>query len=198
MGDCYPRDMVTVAELADHPIRRLKRSEYHRLIAGGSFDEDSRVELLFGLLVEMSPQQSRHAGTVSELDELLKLRLSGRAKVRVQLPFAASDVSEPEPDIAVVPRGTYFDAHPDVAHLVIEVADTSLHKDRTIKATLYAEAGVPEYWVVDLTARLVEVYRRPEDGRYTSMTTYRSGETVCLEQFPEVEVAVDEFMPPAG
>src|SRR6188474_2518366 len=136
-------------------VRSLKRSEYDRMIELGLFDEE-RVELLQGVLVKMSPQLAPHASTVSRLTELLVLRLAGRLGVRIQLPLALSDDSEPEPDVAVVALGNYDAQHPATALLVIEIADSSLQKDRA-KAAVYAAAGIREYWIVNLSARSIEV-----------------------------------------
>lgn len=92
--------------------------------------------------------------------------------MRVQLPFAASDESEPEPDVAVVARGDYLDGHPRQAFLVVEVARTSADEDRRIKGALYASAGVPEYWLVNLAEHVVEVFREPAVGAYRQATRH--------------------------
>ena len=102
-----------------------------------------------------------------------------RADVRVQLPLAVSDDSEPEPDIAVVAPGSPFGGHPTTAFLVTEIGASSLSKDRSIKAELYAEAGVIEYWIVDVNEDVVEVYRAPVRGRYTTMSTHDRGATIA-------------------
>src|ERR1700674_406937 len=111
-------------------IRPLRRGEYDCLVRAGSF-EGERLELLYGRLVTMSPQGERHAFSITRLTEILVRGLAGRAQVRVQLPFAASDISEPEPDLAVVVPGDYLDGHPRRALLVIEVAQASLEEDRS-------------------------------------------------------------------
>ena len=116
--------------------------------------------------------------------------LAGRARVRCQLPFIASDASEPEPDVAVVPVADYRQAHPDRAFLIVEVANSS-HKVDHLKADLYAAAAVPEYWIVDVPGRSIEVRTDPVNGTYATMRTYRKGDTVALATFPDVTVAVD-------
>lgn len=124
------------ASLITNPIRPLKRIEYERLAAEGYFDEE-RVELLFGLVVAMSPIDPAHSESVRRLDELLRDRLAGRARVSCQSPFAATEDSEPEPDLVVMPAGSYWTAHPDRAYLVIEVARTSLnHGDWQTRMTV--------------------------------------------------------------
>jgi Uma2 family endonuclease len=160
------------------------------LVGLGAF-EGERVELLYGTIVEMSPHGPPHDAAIEELTEALVTALSGRARVRVQSAFAASDGSEPEPDIAVVPPGDYHRAHPTEAWLVIEVADeTSLNKDRGIKAQLYAESGVPEYWIVNVLDRLVEVHTDIVGGAYTRITPHRVGDTVSPQRFPDVKIPV--------
>ncbi|MGC4091971.1 MAG: Uma2 family endonuclease [Polyangiaceae bacterium] len=136
------------AELEE--LRPLRRSEYEQMIDQGLFDGE-RVELLDGFVVRMTPQKSPHSSVVQSLNLILvsTFAISGRASVRCQLPLALSDVSEPEPDFAVVPTGSYKDAQPSRAYFLVEVADSSLPKDRR-KASLYARAGIPEYWLIEL------------------------------------------------
>src|SRR5262245_52839464 len=134
-------------------VRPWKRSEYDQMIALGLFDNE-RVELIGGVLVKISPQNAPHSSTVQMLYELLMAPLRGRFTLRIQLPLALSDDSEPEPDIAIVPLGRYATEHPTTALLVIEVSDSSLKTDRT-KAAIYASAAIGEYWIVNLGARTV-------------------------------------------
>ena len=183
------------ASLITNPIRPLKRVEYERLAAEGYFD-DERVELLFGLVVAMSPIDPAHSESVRRLDELLRERLAGRGRVSCQSPFAATEDSEPEPDLVVMPSGEYWRAHPDRAYLVVEVARTSLAQDRGVKALLYGHSQVDEYWIVNHPDSVVEVYRDRRDGRWRTMTTHGRGETLSLLAFPDVKVAVSEILPP--
>ena len=125
---------------------------------------------------------------------LLTPALAARAIIRPRCPLAASDYSEPEPDLAVVPKANYRHEHPAGALLVIEVAESSLREDRLIKAGIYARAGIPEYWIVDIKARAVEVYRAPRDGAYPQITSHRSGEIVRPIAFDDVEVSVAEVV----
>jgi Uma2 family endonuclease len=181
------------SEIAPECTRPITRVEYEKLVDLGMFS-DERVELLYGVLVEMSPIRPRHGGTVQRLNRLLLLALDPRAAVRIQSPFAASDGSEPEPDVCVVPPGDYDDAHPTEAHLIVEVADSSLTKDRGIKAKLYAECGVPEYWVVNLVDDLIEVHTDIVRGVYTKVIPRRRGDEVALERFPDVRIAVSDVL----
>jgi Uma2 family endonuclease len=175
-------------------VRPLRRIEFDELVKAGLF-EDERVELLYGSLVRMSPTKPPHDGVIQRLTELFVLALYRRAAIRIQSSFAAGDISEPQPDVAVVPPGDYLDAHPTVAWLLIEVAESSRRKDRGTKAPLYAECGVPEYWVVDLSAGLIEVYGDIVQGEYTRVVPYAKGERIALSRFPDVVIDVAEVLP---
>ncbi len=181
--------MLQPTEIAPQQIRPLKRSEYDRLVSLGAF-EDDRVELIRGSLVTMAPNKPEHASPIEILTEVLVRTLAGRARVRVQLPIVASDESEPEPDLAVVPSGNYAQHHPDCAHLIIEVAVSSLKKDRGVKAPLYAASGFGEYWIVIVAERAVEVYQSPSGGAYAEVTRHEIGATLRMLAFPDVEIAV--------
>jgi Uma2 family endonuclease len=159
---------------------RFTVGDYHRMLEAGILGEDDPVELLDGVIVEMSPQAAAHARIITRLTRLLVLSLGDSFDVRPQLPLTLDEQSEPEPDLAVVraelvPPGE----HPHHALLVVEVASSSLARDRTVKARLYARASIPEYWLVDAERECIEVYRDPDatEGRYGSMETL-SGEDV--------------------
>jgi Uma2 family endonuclease len=181
-------------DLAREPLRGLKRSEFERLVELGLF-EDEKLELLRGMLVPMSPQGDRQARAVRRLNKLLVLALVDRASVGPQLPFAASASSEPEPDLYVIPPDEGLEGHPTTALLIIEIADESLRKDRRVKAPIYADNGVPEYWIVNLRDDVVEVHRQPVDGAYTRVTTHPPGDTLRLLAFPDVAIAVADIIP---
>jgi Uma2 family endonuclease len=174
-------------------VRPLRRAEYDQLVALGAF-QDERIELLHGSLVQMSPIGAPHSSSIQRLMVILVRALSDVATVRCQLPLAVSDYSEPEPDFAVVPLGEYDEAHPTSAHLVIEVADSSLATDRGTKLRLYADCGIPEYWIVNLVDAVIEVHRSPRDGSYASTDTYRKGQAVRPSAFPELEIRVEDVV----
>ena len=193
-----PRDIVL--PMATDPLqlppegrRPLLRVEYDRLVDLGAFDAE-RIELLYGVLVRMSPHGPPHDATIEQLTELLVALFRGRARVRVQSSFAASDESEPEPDLALVPIADYSREHPSRAHLVVEVSASSLAIDRGVKARLYAESGVPEYWVVNVIDGLIEVHTGIVRGAYVRVTPYRRGESIRLAEFPDVEIAVGDVL----
>jgi len=174
--------------IPDH-IRPLRRVEYEKLVEHGAF-VDERLELVEGWLVPMSPIGPSHGSSVQKLTHLLVVALDGRAVVRVQLPFAALDTSEPEPDVALVALGDYDTAHPSRALLVIEVAESSLQHDRVTKQRIYARCGVPEYWIVNLIDKRIEVYRAPSGDAYSDVRHAERGESVALQEFPDVVVQV--------
>lgn len=183
------------AAIEPEQIRPFSRAEYGRMIELGLF-ADERVELIRGVLVKMSPQLAAHASTVTRLNALLTPRLAGRFGVRIQLPLAVSDDSEPEPDVAIVELGNYDVEHPRTAQLVIEVSDTTLRRDRA-KASIYASAGVSEYWIVNLAMRTVEAASSPDGDRYAETRTLRDGDVLRARAFGDVALAVTEIFPAA-
>jgi Uma2 family endonuclease len=169
------------------PSKHWTRIEYDRLIEKGVFGPKDRIELLGGLLVVREPQGSPHAMGIRMAEEALRRVFASGWDVRGQLPVALDDDSEPEPDISVVPGSfrDYRQAHPARAVLIVEVAESSLRLDRGEKGSLYARAGVPDYWIVNLVDHVLEVYRDPAaDGgapygwRYASVVTLRAGDAV--------------------
>jgi len=178
--------------------RLLTVDDYRLLIRAGSLGEDDRVELIEGEIAEMSPISPTHAGHVTRLTALLMRRLGERALVSVQNPVAMDELSEPQPDVAVLRlrEDTYTDAHPgpqDVL-LIVEVAETSVEYDRNVKVPLYARAGIPEAWLVSLPDRWIEVYREPSALGYKSIRRAMPGETMSPLAFPDVSLDVGEIL----
>lgn len=172
-------------------LHRFSLEEYHRLIEAGGFDEDARVELIEGILVDMSPNTRTHDRAIRWLNEWLVLSIDRRRfEVGPQTALTLSD-SEPEPDLTVVPRNAQEPYHPGTAMLVIEVAVSSRYRDLRQKPILYARAGVPEYWVVDLDKSCVVVHLTPSGDRYESIVTVRGDGTVMARavELPELKVA---------
>jgi Uma2 family endonuclease len=177
------------------PCRPLKRVEYDRLASEGFFDEE-KVELLFGMVVPMSPIDPAHSTSTIRLGQFLRERVGARAELREGQPLAASDISEPQPDIMVIPVADYWREHPSKAFLVIEVSRSSLRKDKGPKAVLYGLAEVDEYWIVNHVEEVVEVYRDRHDGEWRQRTTHQRGDIIKMVAFPDVEIAVSEILPP--
>ena len=180
---------------ANEPIRPLKRIEYERLAAEGFF-ENERVELLFGVVVPMTPIDPAHSESAYRVRRALERLLGDRARVRNQDPFAASDVSEPQPDVMVVPNGDYWREHPTRAFLIVEVARSSVQRDQGPKALLYGLAEVDEYWIVNHVTGVVEVYRDRHEGEWRSRATHGRGASIAMATFPDVMIPVDEILPP--
>ena len=155
---------------------RWRRADYERLVDLGVFRGDP-VELIGGRLVVAEPQGAYHAGAITAVDYALRAIVPVGHIVRVQAPVSLDDDSEPEPDLAVVPGrpGDYLDSHPARPVLAVEVAEASLAFDREHKGSLYARAGIADYWIVNLVDRVVEVYRDPAPDASTAFEwRYRS------------------------
>lgn len=180
---------------SNEPIRPLKRVEYERLAAEGYF-EDEQVELLFGVVVPMAPIDPAHGQSTYRVRRALEALLRDRATVYEARPFAASDISEPQPDVLVTPTHDSWREHPTRAFLIVEVARSSLRRDKGPKATLYGLAEVDEYWIVNHVDGVVEVYRDRNAGEWRSRSTYSRGETIAMAAFADVAVAVSEILPP--
>jgi Uma2 family endonuclease len=182
-------------------VERARRlftvQEYQRMAEVGILKPTDRVELIRGEIVEMSPPGRRHIAFVNNLTQLLVVRLAGRAIVSVQNPVIVADDSEPQPDLAVLRLRPipYKEGEPTAADvlLLIEVAETSLRYDRTIKLRLYAEAGIPEYWVVDAAGEAVEVHRIPSPDGYREVIRFTGGSAVSLQALPEVVLTLPEI-----
>jgi Uma2 family endonuclease len=150
---------VDISTVDISEFHRLTGDEYHQMIESGGFDEETRVELIGGILCDMSPKTPQHELIVEHLNRVLAAALDlDRFRLRVSGPLSIGD-SEPEPDLAVVRRGTPEPYHPASAELVIEVATSSRRRDLAVKPRLYARAGVTEYWVIDPENSVVVVHR---------------------------------------
>ena len=173
---------------------RFTVDEYHRMGEAGIFTEDDRVELIDGEVVQMTPIGSPHAGCVNRLARLFFEAVGRRAVVATQNPVALGPHSEPQPDLALLrPRADeYAGAHPSPADvlLLVEVAETTVTYDRNVKIPLYARAGGPEVWLVDLTGAGVEVYRRPVQDQYADVQRAVRGQRLRCEGFPDRDVTV--------
>jgi Uma2 family endonuclease len=147
-----------------YPVRKFTVSEYHRLIQTGVLSEDDPVELLEGWIVPKMPRNPPHDGTIGLVQEVLRAQLPAGWCIRIQSAITLSD-SEPEPDFVIAsgPARQYVARHPgpqDIA-VVIEVADSSLDRDRHDKGRIYAGASLPLYWIINLVDDQVEVYTDP-------------------------------------
>lgn len=176
------------------PARPLKVEEYHRMIEAGILGEDEPVQLIDGVLVAMTPQGAPQALVIQRLNRLLLQQVGEAFEVRPQLPLTLENESEPEPDLAVVRAedARSRTRHPGTALLVIEVAGESLRLDRQSKAALYARAGIPEYWIVNLADATVEVQRDPDPvaGSYRTRLSRAPGDVLSTGSVPGIRVEV--------
>lgn len=176
---------------------RFTREEYDRMVETGILTTDDKVELIEGEILAMSPQNGPYATATRLAQKTLEGIFGPGHDVRAQFPLALEADSEPEPDLAVVagsPRD-YRTRHPETALLVVEVAETSLTFDRTVKQSLYARSGIPEYWIINLRDRQVEVFRGPAASGYRSLATYTSGQSFSPAGQPAARVVVDDLLP---
>lgn len=181
----------------DLPTRHWTREEYERMAEQGLFRPDERVELVDGVIYEMTPQSTSHAVGVRLVRHALGPIFSTGFDILVQMPLALGENSAPEPDIAVVPGDPrdYLVSHPTYAVLVVEVAETSLSHDRKRKAGLYARAGIQDYWVLLTKRRRLEIRRDPKDGVYQSRTILKATDRISPLARPEVAILVADLLP---
>jgi Uma2 family endonuclease len=184
-------------------LRRWTRVEYDRLIDLGAFDGDN-IELIGGQLVVAEPKGAYHTSAISTVEYALRAVLPPDWIVRTQAPVSLDDESEPEPDLVVVPGRPedYRHAHPARPPLVIEVADSSLAFDRAYKGSLFARAGIQDYWIVNLVDRVLEVYRDPVADaaavygwRYRTVTPLAPRDVVAPLAFTSSRLAVADLLP---
>ena len=185
---------MSIALADEDPIRPITVQEFYLLWESGCFD-GQKVELLDGVIYPTGPQKAPHAGVIVRLNRRLARELAESVELRVQLPLTLSERSEPEPDFAVVLAGPRAaTGHPTTAALVVEVSDTSRRRDLVTKLPLYAQAGVTEYWVVDVARDAVHVHQRPAGGLYERTRIVHRGETLVPVAFPALAIAIDEIL----
>jgi len=179
-----------------HPI---SVDDYYRMAAAGILREDSRVELIEGAIIDMTPIGRSHAGTVNYLNDAFSQSLRRRAIVSVQHPIRLGEFSEPQPDLALLrPREDFYrGGHPEAANifLVVEVADTSLRYDRDVKMPLYARHGIVEAWLVDVTNGRLETFRDPGTDGYRDIRSATFLDRVALLALPEIELNLSDLFP---
>ena len=186
-----------------HQPRRFTVEEYARMGEAGIFAPGERVELIEGEILAVSPQNRKHARRIAKLTSLLVRLFGDNHEIRVQLPLTLSKFSEPEPDFAIVLAQESDDAerHPAGADLVIEIADSSLSFDRNEKASVYAKAGIQDYWVLNLVNKRLEIRRGPRElpgsahgWDYANLSLLATEQSVSPLAFPEVQIRVSDLL----
>ncbi|HEU4367567.1 MAG TPA: Uma2 family endonuclease [Methylomirabilota bacterium] len=184
--------------------RRFSRAEYERLIDLGVFQPGEAIELIGGELVVAEPQGAAHYTAIVKTAKVLETVLGPGWHVRTQGPIGLDDDSAPEPDVAVVPGSPddYARAHPSRPALAVEVADSSLAADRERKGSLYARAGLSDYWVLNLVDRVLEVYREPTPDatapfgwRYARVEVLDASARVAALAVPGSSIPVSRLLP---
>ncbi len=156
--------------------------DYHKMRDADILTSEDRVELINGEIIPMSPIKSKHASVVDFFNKKCMLALHSEAIIRVQNPVEINDLSELEPDVAIVKKhpNHYRFQHPKAEDvlLLIEVSDSTLAKDQTVKLALYANANIPEYWIINIPEQQVEVYTKPKKGKYLQKNIYDNTQTI--------------------
>jgi Uma2 family endonuclease len=188
--------------MSAEPTRRLFTvKEYYRMGKAGILNENDRVELIEGEIIQMPPIGDRHSWCVTRAVHLLLPWEADGAIVISQNPVRLNDLSEPVPDVAVVrSRPTMSGPHPVPADvlLIVEVSDSTLRYDRGTKVPLYGRNGVPETWIVDIQGDIIYRYRGPTATGYRVVEDKRRGDRIAPEIFPQLELSVDEILGPKG
>lgn len=180
------------------PAHRFSVAEYYAMAEAGIFGEDDRVELLEGEVVQMVPIGSKHNGVVNRLNRVLSTTVGDRAIVQIQGAVRIDDLSESQPDVALLRNRPdfYADAHPGPSDilLLIEVMQTSADYDRTVKAPLYARSDIAELWLVNLEADVIQVLCSPREGQYRERELRKRGEVIELSGEVNLQVQVADVL----
>jgi Uma2 family endonuclease len=188
--------------LAEPKKRRFNRAEYYKMAELGLFD-GQRVELIDGEVIQMAPQMERHVVAIALVAKALGRAIGDDYWIRQQAPISVDELSEPEPDLAVVPGapGDYQE-HPQKPLLVVEVSETTYRFDSKVKAGLYAGTGIEDYWIVNLNANRLEVYRQPvaDDSqpfghRYADVKIFAAADIITCLAFPKAQIKVADLLP---
>jgi len=176
---------------------RFTREQFDAMIAGGVLHEDDRVELIDGEIYAHMPPGSKHIARVNRVQKKLERLIGDSAIISTQNPIALSEFSEPQPDIAVLkPVADYYEsrlADPADVFFVVEVSDSTIRFDRDTKMPLYAACDIAEAWLLDVGARCLTVFRKPEGNRYTEQASYGPSDQIPLTAFPGQSIAASDL-----
>lgn len=178
--------------------RLITLVEYHKMIESGILGPKDKIELINGQILHMSPIGSKHQAMVDKLTQLFIILFKDEVIVRTQGPISIPELSEPEPDITLLkPKADFYaDQHPgpqDI-YLVVEVSDTTLEFDRNEKLALYAKAGIPEYWIINLAAQQIECYTQPQGKLYKYCTFATANDQLSTNSFPDKSFNVNQLL----
>ena len=180
--------------------RRLRFSvdEYYQMIELGMLKDYEKAEIIEGELIQKMPIGKKHSAVVEKLNEILRDRLGKSVSLRNQQPIKFGDYDEPEPDLAILQRREDFYSGskpvPKDVLLLIEVSDATLKYDRNTKLVLYAEAAIPEVWIVNLPNDIIEIHTKPDSGIYQLTKIYKRGATTESEILPDLKLEVDKIL----
>jgi Uma2 family endonuclease len=182
--------------------RQFTLAEYHQMIATGVLPAGDRVELIDGDVLEMAAIGSKHAAQVNRLNRIFSAFVGDDLLLSIQNPLELGPRSEPQPDLVLLRwRADYYASshpQPEDVYLVIEVAESTVDFDRNVKAVLYAQSGIGEYWLINLVTDAIEVYRQPTPDGYQTSTTQQRGSTITLAARSEITVTVDQLLGSRG
>ena len=186
------------------PVRRFSVSEYQKMGETGILSEDEHIELIDGVIIQMSPKGSRHSAVLRQLAfQFYQLVIERKALLSVQDPVVLDDEAEPEPDLALVKirEDAYSESHPrpDDVLLLVEVSDTTLRYDKEVKLPHYAASGILEVWIVNLVDNIIEVYTEPillanETAGYKRRNDFAKGDTLKPQAMTTLEITVDDVL----
>jgi Uma2 family endonuclease len=183
---------ITLVPTTD--LRPITAADYHRMAEAGILAADERVELIAGQIIQKMPKGPAHSALCKRIEKLLERLLGDQALVRLQDPVQIDIYSEPEPDIAVVHANAnfYADSHPTPSevYLIVEVSDSTVERDLSTKANLYAAAGIADYWVVNVQAQQLHIFRDPQADGYQRQIILKAKQSISLVAFPECVLTV--------
>ena len=172
--------------------------EWQKMGAASIFSAESRLELINGEIIEMSPIGSHHAGYLKRLNRFFSRQIQDSELIAIQDPLRLNDLSEPQPDFMLLRSRSdlYYESHPtaDDVLLLIEVAESSLQFDQNQKLRLYALHNIPEYWVLNANNACIEIYRQPVNGAYAKKTTLRAGDKITLSQLDHINIELADIL----
>ena len=178
--------------------RRFTADDYHRMVDAGILSARERVELIDGEVVAMTPIGPRHNACVDRANRAFVTSVGDKAIVRVQGSVRLNDYREPQPDLVLLrPQPDFYASAlpgPTDILLIVEIAESSVEYDRDVKGRMYADSGVPEYWLVDLSENVLSCYSKPEGGIYCNVRNYRRGQSISPELLPEHSIGADGLL----